>query len=309
VQLGIYIGGALAAAIVLARETPGGVHAAIDLGRAYGKFHLFDFTLSATRTFTFWSGLIGGCFLTMSTHGTDQFLVQRYLCTDRPRSAAIALLSSGVVVLAQFIGFLFIGVMLFAFYRPDRLPGYATGPPAAPFSASDQVFPDFITRHLPTGLSGLVVAAIFAAAMSSSLNSIAAAFVADLYRPVVRAASDRHYLNVSRVVTIIAGFAQVAIGWSLRHQSGSALNTALSVAALINGPILGVFLLGSIKRGGATAALTGMTAGLAAVLYLRFATPVAWPWYTVIGSLVTLGVGAAVSAVMRDDAAAAPAAS
>ena len=89
---------------------------------------------------------------------------------------------------------------------------------------------------------------------------------------------------------------------SLRHQSGSALNTALSVAALINGPILGVFLLGSIKRGGATAALTGMTAGLAAVLYLRFATPVAWPWYTVVGALVTLVVGTAVSALRRDAA-------
>ena len=295
VQLGIYLGGALAAAIVLARETPGGVHAAIDLGRAYGKFHLFDFTLSATRTFTFWSGLIGGCFLTMSTHGTDQFLVQRYLCTDRPRSAAIALLSSGVVVLAQFIGFLFIGVMLFAFYRPDRLAGYATGPPAAPFSTSDQVFPDFITRHLPTGLSGLVVAAIFAAAMSSSLNSIAAAFVADLYRPMVRAASDRHLLRVSHIATIVAGIVQIAVGLGVRHQSESALNTALGVASLINGPILGVFLLGTFRRGGPAAALSGMTVGLAVVLYVRFATPIAWPWYTVIGSLTTLIVGASIA--------------
>src|SRR5205823_409269 len=136
-----------------------------------------------------------------------------------------------------------------------------SGSPAAPFTAPDQVFPDFITRHLPTGLSGLVVAAIFAAAMSSSLNSIAAAFVADLYKPLAPQRSDRHYLNISRVVTIIAGIAQVAIGWALRHQSGSALNTALGVAALINGPILGVFLLGTLKRGGATAALTGMSAG------------------------------------------------
>ncbi|PYQ28695.1 MAG: hypothetical protein DMF57_17415, partial [Acidobacteria bacterium] len=157
------------------------------------------------------------------------------------------------------------------------------------------VFPDFITRHLPTGLSGLVVAAIFAAAMSSSLNSIAAAFVADLYRPVVRAASDRHLLRVSHIATVVAGIVQIAVGLGVRHQSESALNTALGIASLINGPILGVFLLGTLRRGGRAAALSGMTVGLAVVLYVRFATPIAWPWYTVIGSLTTLIVGASIA--------------
>ena len=292
VQLGIYIAGAVAAAIVLTRHIPGGFSAAMDLGHAYGKFRLFDFALDATKTFTFWAGLLGGCFLTMSTHGTDQYMVQRYLCTDRPRSAAWALLSSGVVVLAQFIGFLFIGVLLFAFYAPYKLAGYATGPTSAPFHAPDQVFPDFITHHLPPGLSGLVVAAIFAAAMSSSLNSIAAAIVADLYKPFAEGKTDRHYLRVSHVVTIIAGIAQIAIGLAIRHKSESALNTALSVASLINGPILGVFLLGTAKRGGPRAALAGMSAGLAVVLAVKFATGVAWPWYTVIGSLTTFAAGA-----------------
>jgi SSS family transporter len=291
VQLGIYIFGAIAAAVVLTQGIPGGWHAAMDIGRQYGKFHLLDFTVSATKTFTFWAGLIGGCFLTMSTHGTDQYLVQRYLCTNKPRYAAMALLSSGAVVLAQFIGFLFIGVLLFAFYHPYTLPSYATGPAPAPFSRPDQVFPDFITQHLPSGLSGLVVAAIFAAAMSSSLNSIAAAFVADLYKPFHKEAGDKHYLNVSRVVTILAGIAQIAVGLAVRHKSESALNTALSVASLINGPILGVFLLGSAKRGGPRSALIAMSVGLAVVLYLRFATAAAWPWYTVTGSLVTLAIG------------------
>jgi SSS family transporter len=291
VQLAIYIGGAIAAAVVLIQHIPGGLGAAMELGRAHGKFRLFDFAFDATKTFTFWAGLVGGCFLTMSTHGTDQFMVQRYLCTDRPRSAAMALLGSGIVVLAQFIGFLFIGVLLFAFYRPDQAATYATGAAAAPFRASDQVFPDFITRHMPTGISGIVVAAIFAAAMSSSLNSIAAAFVADLYRPLAPGRADKHYLRVSHVVTIVAGLIQIGVGLALIHKSESALSTALGIASLINGPILGVFLLGSTRRGGAVAALTGMTAGLAVVLYLRFATPVAWPWYTVVGSLTTLVIG------------------
>ncbi|HKO01618.1 MAG TPA: sodium:solute symporter, partial [Thermoanaerobaculia bacterium] len=284
-QLFIYIAGALGAAIVIAMKTPGGLHAAIAVGSAMQKFRVLDFTLDFTRSYVFWSGVIGGCFLTMSTHGTDQYLVQRYLCTNSPRQAAKALLASGVVVLAQFIGFLFIGVLLFAFYRPDQH-GYM--PP-------DQVFPDFITRHLPSGLSGLVVAAIFAAAMSSSLNSIAATFVADLYSPVVRDRGDRHYLKVSHTVTIIAGIAQIAVGLLMHGQRRSALDAALSVASLINGPILGVFMLGAMKRGGPASAFAGMTAGIIVVMTTWLATPVAWPWYTVIGSLTTLLVGLALT--------------
>jgi Na+/proline symporter len=125
VQLGIYIAGAVAAAIVLIKSIDGGLAAANSFAHQYGKYSLFDFSLDHTKTFTFWSGLIGGCFLTMSTHGTDQYLVQRYLCTDRPRKATVALLTSGAIVLAQFIGFLFIGVLLFAFYHPFTDPTYA----------------------------------------------------------------------------------------------------------------------------------------------------------------------------------------
>jgi SSS family solute:Na+ symporter len=296
VQLGIYIGGALAAAIVLVRDIPGGLPAALALGQAHHKFRLFDFRPDMRLPFSFWAGVIGGCFLTMSTHGTDQYLVQRYLCTDRPRSSSLALLSSGVVVLAQFVGFLFIGVLLFAFYRPDRIAG---GGPAAPFRAADQVFPDFITQHLPSGLSGLVVAAIFAAAMSSSLNSIAAAFTEDLYKPFAPRATDRHILNISHVVTIVAGVVQIVVGLALRHQTESALSTALGVAALINGPILGVFLLGAMRRGGPRTALIAMSIGLAVVLWVRFATAVAWPWYTVIGALTTVAIGAVTSRFER----------
>src|SRR5512145_3117220 len=161
VQLGIYIAGAIAAAIVLINSIDGGFTTASALADQFGKYSLFDFTFDHTRTYTFWSGLIGGCFLTMSTHGTDQYLVQRYLCTDRPRRAIVALLTSGAIVLVQFIGFLFIGVLLFAFYQPFADPGYATAASTAfPFTGGDRVFPDFITKYMPSGLSGLVVAAI-----------------------------------------------------------------------------------------------------------------------------------------------------
>jgi SSS family transporter len=301
VQLFIYIGGAIAAAVILTRDIPGGLAAARELGGSFQKFRVLDFTFDLTKTYTFWSGVIGGAFLTMSTHGTDQYMVQRYLCTDRARKASAALLLSGVVVLLQFIGFLFVGVLLFAFYRPDNLPAYATAGSAAPFTAADQVFPHFITNHMPVGLAGLVVAAIFAAAMSSSLNAIASTVVSDLYVPLKPQRDDRHYLRVSKIVTVIAGVLQIIVGVAMQRSARSALSIVLSIASLINGPILGVFLLGTLKRGGKVAALCGMGAGLLVVLYVAFMTKVAWPWYTLIGSMTTLATGSLVATFEREE--------
>lgn len=313
VQFVIYIAGAIAAAVVLLDGRS--LADVIAFGTAHGKFRMFDFSLDLTKTFAFWSGLIGGTFLTLSTHGTDQYLVQRYLCTDKPRSAAKALLASAVVVFAQFAAFLFIGVLLAMFYANRNFT-----------FASDQIFPYFIANDLPAGLSGLVVAAILAAALSSSLSAIAATVVSDLVgvvqagkpgvvqapspapgaqagRPgVVQASSpashltERRAMRLSRIVVVVAGIAQIAVGLGLMHTQRSALNTALSVASLINGPILGVFFLGATKRAGTTAALTGMIAGIVAVNAVAFATKVAWPWYAVIGSVVTFAIGMIASA-------------
>jgi Na+/proline symporter len=236
----------------------------------------------------------------MSTHGTDQYLVQRYLCTDKPRRAAAALLSSGAIVLAQFIGFLFIGVLLFAFYGPHNDPAYTTlasGVATLPIGGAfqtvggDRVFPDFITRFMPSGLSGLVVAAIFAAALSSSLNSIAATAVNDLYKPFRPRRDDHHYLRISHWLTLVWGIVQIAVALLAMRQNRSALDQALSVASLINGPVLGVFLVGTfLRRVSEPPALLGMLASIVVMLYIRFWTPLAWTWYVLIGSLVTFFV-------------------
>lgn len=292
VQLGIYIAGAIAAAVILVNSIDGGLSTALQNATQYHKFSLVDFSFDFTKTFTFWAGLLGGCFLTMSTHGTDQYLVQRYLCTDRPKKAAAALLVSGVIVLAQFIGFLFIGVLLFSFYHPYSDPGYAAATATSfPFSGGDRVFPDFITKHMPSGLSGLVVAAIFAAAMSSSLNSIAATAVNDLYKPFRANRDDRHYLKVSHVLTLVWGVVQIAVALLVRHRNRSALDQALSIASLINGPVLGVFLVGTfLRRVSEPPALIGMGASIIAMLYIFFATKIAWTWYVFIGTAITLVV-------------------
>ena len=212
-------------------------------------------------------------------------------------------------MLLQFVGFLTIGILLFAFHRPFEQPGFAAGPPAFPFLRPDAVFPHFITHHLPPGLAGLVVAAIFAAAMSSSLNSVAATALNDLYRPLkarrVRelplasphqdsdSDSDRQALSLSKTFTIIAGAAQILVGLAVRHSPASALDNVLAVASLLNGPVLGVFLLGAFtKKAGPRAALAGMIGGIAVILSVRGFTSVGWPWYAAIGSLTTLFVGA-----------------
>ncbi len=296
VQLGIYIGGAIAAAVVILNQVDGGMARVLELGTQFNKFQVFDFSLDFTKTYTFWGGLIGGCFLTMSTHGTDQYLVQRYLCTDKPASAATALLSSGAVVLGQFIGFLFIGVLLFAYYQPFNLPEYAqvgavgsTLPATFPFVGGDQVFPDFITKHMPSGLSGLVVAAIFAAALSSSLNSIAATAINDLYKPFAKDKSDKNLLRKASILTVIVGIVQILVAVAVKDAGTSALNQALSIASLINGPVLGVFLVGTfVKKANQTCALIAMATSIALMLYIYYGTKIAFPWYAVIGSLTTL---------------------
>jgi Na+/proline symporter len=236
----------------------------------------------------------------MSTHGTDQYLVQRYLCTDKPKRAAAALLSSGAVVFAQFLGFLFIGVLLFAFYGPHNDPGYgslangvATLPVGGVFQTvgGDRVFPDFITKFMPSGLSGLVVAAIFAAALSSSLNSIAATAVNDLYKPFRPNKDDKHYLKVSHWLTLIWGVLQIGVALLVMRQNRSALDQALSVASLINGPVLGVFLAGTfLRKVSEPPALIGMLVSIVVMLYIRFWTPLAWTWYVLIGSIITFVV-------------------
>jgi len=280
-HVGVYIVGAIAAAILLLRAIPGGLHGAMAIGTQAHKFRMFDFTFDLTRAYTFWAGVIGGCFLNMSTHGTDQYMVQRYLCTTSSRKASVALLVSGLVIFIQFVGFLFIGVLLFCYYRPDL----------SSYMLPDRIFPDFIINHVPSGLSGLITAAVLAAATSPSVNSIAATALADLYQPLVQHRTDEHYLRVSRVLTVVAGVAQISVALALIGQKGSAVNTALGVASLINGPILGVFLLSALQRQGPAAAFSAMLTGIAAVTSVWLWTPLAWPWYAVVGSMTTLAVG------------------
>jgi len=305
IQLVIYVGGAIVAALILLNRIPGGWHELVTVGGQFHKFQLFDFTWDVARSYTFWSGVVGGAFLTTATHGTDQLMVQRYLCSKNSRQATGALLASGAIVFAQFVLFLMIGVMLFVFYQQ-----MATLPPDVAARA-DRVFPHFIVSELPSGVIGLVIAAIFAAAMStlsSSLNSSAATALTDFYQPLLaRGRTDAHYLKVSRGLTAMWGAVQIVVAIVAITMQQRVVDAVLAIASFTNGPVLGLFLLGTLtKRVGQGAALVGVITGIVSMILVWWSLSVSWQWYVLIGSSVTFAVGLAFSLVPQREVSALP---
>lgn len=288
IQFHIYIIGAIIALLILVGKLPGGWGELWRQAEAAHKFRVFDFRFDLTKPYTFWAGLIGGMVLNTATHGADQIMVQRYLAARSQRQAAGALIASGFVVLAQFALFLFIGAALFVFYQhfPPPNPKVTIG--------RDGEFAYFIVHYLPTGILGVVVAAVFSAAMgtlSGSLNASASTTVNDLYRPFVPNADDRHLLRVSKVLTAVWGAAQMGMAFAATQLEQNVVTNALAIASFTTGIVLGLFLLGIFTKVGQPAALTGLLVGLAAVSYAKFGTSLAWPWFALVGSSTVFTVG------------------
>jgi SSS family solute:Na+ symporter len=271
-----------------------GVTAAASAAAGGSKLTIFDFTFSLTRSYTFWSGVIGGTFLTMASHGTDQTMVRRLLAARNERDAKKALLASGFLVFAQFALFLLLGVGLYAYSIHAVQPLAAGGD-------YDRVFPEFIVRVLPTGIRGFVLAGILAVAManaSGSLNSLASSAIMDFQRRGATSVGDgaemgSRMVNRSRMLTLGWGAVLGALGlvpW------GPVLQAGLTIASIAYGPMLGMFLLGITTRGATeSGALAGMITGLAAMLFIHQWTPLAWTWYVLAGTFITFAVGLAAS--------------
>lgn len=295
VQMCLYLFGAAVSLVVILQHIPGGWDTAAALASAAGKFQVFDFGFEPSaaffgRTYTFWAGIIGGCFLTTASHGTEQLMVQRLLAARSQTESRAALLASWLVIFVQFTLFLLIGILLYAYHTSTGL--------AAP-QVLDRVYPEFVWRYLPAGVAGLVMAAVLAAAManlSAALNALASTTVMDFYRPIAarlgkQALSGAGSLRLARWATVAWGVVLVAIG-ILARRWGSVLEAGLSVASVVYGALLGVFMLGVLTRHvGARAAGGAMFAGLATMLYVKFATQIAWTWYVVIGTLATFAAG------------------
>src|ERR1700674_759633 len=290
-QLAIYLTGSAVTLIVLLHRIPGGWTEVTQAAAAAGhKLQVLDFSFSWSTKYTFWSGLIGGAFLTMATHGTDQIIVQRLLAARSQRDSSRALLTSGVIVLIQFTVFLLIGVLLFVFAQHVPL--------LAPGERTDRILPLFLPREMPPGLAGLLLASIIAVAMSNasgSLNSLAASSVLDFSRLRGKSADAARFLRLSRGMTLAWGL--VLMGFGL-VKWGPLLETGLTVASLPFGSLLGLFLLGTFDRGAnARGAFAGMIAGLAAILCVFRLTHVAFTWYVLIGASVTFFAGAIISRI------------
>ena len=296
VQLVVYMCGAIIALAILWQHIPGGWTEVMTRAHAAGKLRVWDLSLDPARSYTLWSGLVGGMFLTAGTHGTDQMFVQRYLASGSASSAARALVWSGVFVLAQLGVFLAIGLMLWVYYT-----GYAPAELAAltidGVVRTDRIFPAFMVDHLPIGLRGLVLAAIVAAAMStlsSSLNSSAASTLGDFYQPLTRRdRTEQHYVRVSRLFTVGWAVIQVAVAVGAIWLSQRVVDEVLGIQSFTLGTVLGTFWLVRTSIRSSRSALTGIAAGALILTTLRLGTDVSWQWYVLVGSISTWAVGCA----------------
>ncbi|HLK04493.1 MAG TPA: sodium:solute symporter [Candidatus Acidoferrum sp.] len=297
-QFLLYLGGSAITFFFLLHRIPGGWTEVAQVAAASGhKLQVFDFSWNLAAKYTFWSGLIGGAFLTMASHGTDQTIVQRLLAARNERDSRAALVMSGFIVLFQFTLFLLVGVLLFVFSQ--HTPLLAAG------QRADAILPAFLVREMPTGLAGLLLASILAVAMSNasgSLNSLAASTVLDFSTLSGRQTDPKKFLRLSRRITLVWG--AVLIGFGLVSW-GPLLEAGLTVISFPFGSLLGLFLIGTFDRKATgTGATIGMFAGLAAVLSVWRFTAIAYPWYFFIGTTVTFLVGSVASRLRAMKAAA-----
>jgi solute:Na+ symporter, SSS family len=303
VQMFLYVGGAILSFFVILREIPGGWTHVVEIAGAAQKFQVFDFRFSPSaeffaRNYSFWSGLIGGCFLATASHGTEQLMVQRLLAAKTIGQSRAALFGSWIVVFFQFTLFLVIGALLFVHHADAHLPAPRT---------ADRIYPDFIWHNLPAGVAGLVIAAILAAGMSNlsaALNSLASTTIMDFYKPLVSrrtpAVSEQHFLKLARWTTVGWGVVLFLVGLVARRW-GSVLEAGLTIASILYGSLLGVFLLGLLTRSvREPAAMVAMMAGLLTMICVRLFTHIAFTWYVLIGTAATFLVGCSVSLVLGD---------
>ncbi len=306
IQVFIYLSGALLALGFLVAALPGGFAGGLAARAAAGQpTPLFDFHLDFSKPYTFWSGLLGGAFLSMATHGADQLIVQRLLACRSLADARKALVGSGFLVLLQMGLFLSIGTFLFAFFHGRPIDPSSSGA----FHSPDEIFPTFIVRHLPGLVSAYLVAGVFSAAMcseSSALNSLASALAHDLVgaRRGAGALEGRRGLALGRWLTLFWSIllAALAVGFSFLSQAQPAVQVALGLASVTAGGLLGSFLLALYARraregdllcavGGSVAFMMALWLGSKGWLPFPLGRRVAWPWYSLIGSALTFAGG------------------
>lgn len=306
VQTAIYVTGTLIGLVTIIHLVPGGWAQIHDVAAAANKFRVFDFTPSFWRPYTFWAALIFGASFVTASHGTDQLIVQRLLAARNLRQSITALLSSGAAIFFQFALFLVVGVALYAYYLL----------PTTHFGTPDRIYPTFIVSHMPHGISGLLIAAILAAAMSNlsaALNSLSSSTVMDLYlrmrsgetkdfkredrgdstsSEANNLGADQRRMKLSRFATVFWAIALFVLAMLCLHRVGRVVEVGLQIASVAYGALLGVFMLGVLtRRANQNGAIAGMICGFTTEVYLWQFTRVPWTWWVIIGTIVTFFVG------------------
>ncbi len=308
-QLCVYLAGGVVA-LHIASDLAGGIGPTLARAAGAGKLRLIDWTVSFTHTYTLLGGLIGGAMLSAASHGTDHLIVQRLLASRGLRSARIALIGSGIVVLAQFGLFLTIGIAIWAAgFAPGTIP-------------ADQVFPRFVVDHFPVGLGGLMVAAVLAASMathSSAISALASSITHDFYAGWTGRTDPAHLLKVGRAWSLIWGVLITVVALLFHLVAGGGQTPvvvfALSIASITYGGLLGAYLLaGGPRWVGGRDVMTGIAVTVVVMLAIFFAkalsaTPalawlapaatLAWPWYVPLGSAITVLVGVGLGLARR----------
>ena len=300
-QASIYLLGGISAIVLIGQAVDGGWTTILARAGEAGKLQGIDWYTGFDRPHTMFAGIIGGAFLAMASHGTDQIIVQRLLSSRSLKQAQVAIIGSGFAVFAQMALFLMVGLGLWVVYGGQT------------FATADQIFPTFIIGRMPHGLIGLIVAAIIAATMSThsgAINALAASSVYDIYLPFTgRSADDPRTLRLSKLFALAWGIALTAGALMFKEQGTPVVVIALSIASFTQGGLLGGFFLGLFwSRAIQRDAILGMSVGISCMAFIVFAkqivaaypameptlhsvASIAWPWYVLIGLSITFVTG------------------
>ncbi len=298
IQMFIYIGGAIVSIYFLNTLIPGSwtdIFSSEEISKKLSIFNLgFSGGLSNffSQPYTLLSGIIGGAFLSMSSHGTDQLIVQRLLAAKNLIDSKKAIITSGIVVIFQFALFLLLGVLLYSYYGQMDI-------------RSDEVFPKFIIEVLPTGIKGFIIAGLFAAALSTlagSITSLSSSTVMDLYLSFKKSVDEKKSLLLSKTLTIFWAGMLILSAFIFMESPRAVVELALSIASFTYGGLLGTFLLGLLnKKAKQEDALAGFASGIFVMIAVISLKLVAWTWYILIGVSVTLLVGSLLSSLTKEE--------
>ncbi|MYL49254.1 sodium/solute symporter [Halobacillus litoralis] len=285
----LWIGAGLSVFIIF-QDVPGGWGEIMSTASQTGMLNSIDFSTDLSVEYSIWAGVIGGFFLHAAYFGTDQSQIQRVLTSKSIRESKLSLVLSGVLMIPQMLLFLLIGVLLYIFYQ------YAGDPNVENLN---ELFPRFVVNELPVGISGLIIAGVFAAAMSSldsALNSLSAVSVRDFYSKFMKKnASEEHYLKASRYATVFWGIYATIFAF-FAGNLGPVIEAVNQIGSYFYGALLGVFILAIFtKRVSGTGAFAGVIAGMVAVWAVTVFAEISWLYNNLVGAAVAVGIGYAVS--------------